>query len=119
MKEQHQRLATTEYNYINLPLDMDTADAKAIISQHFELLKEVQDKIKGSQPEPTEAKPVTQTIEQNASVLKCGICGSDVWNNKAKKDSKEFSPKSPDYACKDKECGAAYWESDGIWKPKK
>ena len=46
--------------------------------------------------------------------MKCSKCGKGMWDNRAKKSSGEFNPKSPDYACKDKACGGAIWpEKDG------
>ena len=40
----------------------------------------------------------------------CPKCGGAIYDNRAKKASGEFSPKSPDYACKDKDgCGWALW----------
>lgn len=32
--------------------------------------------------------------------MQCPTCGSDMWDNRAKKASGEFNPKSPDFTCK-------------------
>ena len=37
--------------------------------------------------------------------MKCEKCQGDMWDNTKKK----LSPKSPDFKCKDKECGFAVW----------
>lgn len=39
----------------------------------------------------------------------CPNCGGPVWDNRAKKASGEFNPKSPDFTCRDKECAWAMW----------
>jgi len=41
----------------------------------------------------------------------CPKCNkSEVWDNRGKIASNEFSPKSPHFACRDKSCGWAVWE---------
>lgn len=45
-------------------------------------------------------------------ISSCEKCGGEVWDNRAKKNSGEFSAKSPDFVCKDKTgCGESYWLS--------
>lgn len=47
----------------------------------------------------------------------CGICGGATFNNTAPGAKKK--PTSPDYKCKNRECGAAMWlsgRSAGEWK---
>lgn len=39
--------------------------------------------------------------------MKCTQCGSDMWDNRGRKKN----PKQPDYACKNKECGYAIWDT--------
>jgi hypothetical protein len=40
----------------------------------------------------------------------CPKCSGALYDNRTKKAAGEFSPKSPDYACKDKDgCGWAFW----------
>lgn len=48
----------------------------------------------------------------------CPSCGtSEVWDNRAKKAAGDFSEKSPDYACKDKEgCGWTLWLDGAVKK---
>ena len=48
----------------------------------------------------------------------CPSCeSSGYWDNRAKKKSGDFSAKSPDYACKDKDgCGWALWTADAKQK---
>lgn len=61
-------------------------------------------------PAPARAtpKPVRET---------CPACeSSEVWDNRPKKRKGEFSAKSPDYACKDKECGWSLWIGDATKK---
>lgn len=44
----------------------------------------------------------------------CVKCGGEVWDNRAKKASGEFSAKGPDFACKDKTgCGWVQWPPKG------
>ena len=50
-------------------------------------------------------KPAKKTTDET-----CPSCAGALYDNRAKKASGEFSPKSPDYACKDKDgCGWALW----------
>ena len=39
----------------------------------------------------------------------CPRCDSEVWDNRPKKASGQFKPNSPDFTCKDKECGWKQW----------
>lgn len=41
---------------------------------------------------------------------KCPKCAGDMWDNREKIESGDFSPKSPHFSCKSKDCKAAYWE---------
>ena len=52
------------------------------------------------QPAPTIEAPDGQKI-----VVKCGVCGNDVWDNREGK----MNPKSPDFKCKNKACAAVAW----------
>jgi len=41
---------------------------------------------------------------------KCPKCGADMWDNRQKKQEGEYSQKSPDFVCKNKDdCGFAAW----------
>ena len=42
---------------------------------------------------------------------KCPKCGSDCWDNRSPGSKK--SSQSPDFKCKNKECGRAAWVKDG------
>ena len=48
--------------------------------------------------------PVTESSEKTEVDRKCPACGSDVWDNRPKIASGEFSTKSPSFACRDKSC---------------
>jgi hypothetical protein len=37
--------------------------------------------------------------------MECPVCGGEMWSNAGRKKT----PKSPDFKCKDKECGKAVW----------
>jgi len=39
----------------------------------------------------------------------CPMCGSEMWDNRPKKATGEFSKKSPDFKCKNQECGHVIW----------
>ena len=39
----------------------------------------------------------------------CEKCGSEMWDNRPKKASGEFSKKSPDFKCKNKDCEFVIW----------
>ena len=42
--------------------------------------------------------------------MKCPDCGGEMWDNRTKKKSGEYSSKNPDFKCKDKAgCGKAVW----------
>ena len=44
----------------------------------------------------------------------CPKCNSsEMWDSRAKKASGQFNPKSPDFKCKNKECGHAIWTPKG------
>lgn len=45
----------------------------------------------------------------NVPEPKCPHCGGALWDNR---DSKR-TPKSPDYRCKDQDCGTAIWLKPG------
>lgn len=50
----------------------------------------------------------------------CPQCGvSEMWDNRAKKASGQFSPKSPDYSCKDKDCAHVIWPEKKAVLPNK
>ena len=53
-----------------------------------------------------EIKPAAK----NGAADSCPECGGGVWDNREKKRSGQFSAKSPDYSCRDKDgCGWAMW----------
>ncbi len=39
----------------------------------------------------------------------CPKCGQQMWDNRPKKQSGEYSPKAPDFKCSNRECGNALW----------
>lgn len=41
--------------------------------------------------------------------MKCPDCGGEMWDNRPKKKSGEFSAKSPDFKCRNKDCGKVIW----------
>jgi len=43
----------------------------------------------------------------------CPNCSSEMWDNRPKKQSGEFKPTSPDFKCKNKECGHVVWPAKG------
>ncbi len=45
--------------------------------------------------------------------MKCPDCGGPMWDNRGDKKN----PRSPDYKCKDKNCGKAVWEEKKAAKP--
>jgi len=45
----------------------------------------------------------------DSSVKVCEKCGSEMWDNRPSKESGKYSPKSPDFKCKNKECNHAVW----------
>lgn len=54
--------------------------------------------------------PSGQPAQAPAVKATCPQCDGAVWDNRAKKASGDFSEKSPDYSCKNKdECGWALW----------
>jgi len=63
-----------------------------------------------------EAVKIADNAEYNPdmSPVKCKFCKSDTWDNRENK----LQPKSPDFKCKDKSCGAAAWVNKGklSWK---
>lgn len=62
---------------------------------------------RAQQARPQQAKP------QRAARVVCEYCGGEVWDNRQKKASGQFSERSPDYTCKDRDgCGGAAWIRD-------
>lgn len=45
--------------------------------------------------------------------MKCPECGGAMWDNRPKKSTGEFSAKSPDFKCKDKNCEGVIWPDNG------
>lgn len=43
--------------------------------------------------------------------FKCPTCGGQVWDNRPKKKDGSFSPKAPDFKCRDKDCGGVIWRA--------
>jgi len=58
-----------------------------------------------SSPKPATAPKPTETTD----TAKCPNCGGQMWDNRPKKASGEFSPASPDFKCRDKACGGVIW----------
>lgn len=61
------------------------------------------------------SRPPAKSAGNAPTCPKCET--SEVWDNRAKKASGQFSEKSPDYACRDKEgCGWVLWLDDAVKK---
>lgn len=62
--------------------------------------------------------PTQQTAQGGkAPDQACGVCGGNTFNNTGPGDKK--NPKSPDYKCKNRDCGSAMWltgNGAGQWK---
>lgn len=56
-------------------------------------------------PEDPWGPPAPQTLD----VQPCPDCGGPMWDNRPKKAAGEFSPKAPDFKCKDKSCEGVVW----------
>lgn len=67
-----------------------------------------------AQSTPT-AKPNGQPPKARSAVPSCPTCGGEMYDNRAKKASGEFKPKSPDFTCKDKECKNEKGYRSGAW----
>ena len=48
-------------------------------------------------------------------ITECQKCGGELWDNRKNKKN----PKGPDFKCKDKDCGDAYWLKTDDSKPVK
>jgi len=57
---------------------------------------------------PVSDRPQATGKDANDSQV-CPDCGGEMWDNREKKASGQFKPTSPDFACKDKQCGKAIW----------
>ena len=98
---------------INIPAETDEEASKRAVDwlARANTLAEGIEKIKAN----TRFSPAGLTNKQvdPQNLAECGLCGGDVWDNRAKK----ASPKSPDFRCKS--CNAAGWEKKGggvTWK---
>ncbi|MFZ5559192.1 MAG: hypothetical protein ACOZAL_00095 [Patescibacteria group bacterium] len=58
--------------------------------------------------EPIKIKFEDEVVDFDGS---CPQCGSEMWDNRAKKKGKKISYKAPDWKCKAPECGFALWPS--------
>lgn len=47
----------------------------------------------------------------SSGVPSCPVCHKDMWDNRPKKASGQFSEKWPDFKCKDKACGGVIWSA--------
>ena len=56
-------------------------------------------------PQATEIK----TTDGANIEVKCPKCGGKVWDNRDNKASGKFSPKAPDFKCRDKACDTPLW----------
>ena len=77
-------------------------------------------KVDGKQQAPAparaaSAKPNGQPPKARSAVPSCPTCGGEMYDNRAKKASGEFKPKSPDFTCKDKECKNEKGYRSGAW----
>jgi hypothetical protein len=78
--------------------------AMAGITQEDDDGNEASGKGRDATGKPRQSAPAKPTEEP------CPKCQGAIYDNRAKKASGEFSAKSPDYACKDKDgCGWALW----------
>jgi hypothetical protein len=86
--------------------------------------------VSGTHPDPVEeavralsvqrpaAKPAAPKPAKKAStdaVPPCPTCGGLMWDNREKKASGEYKPKSPDFTCRNKECKNADGFRSGSW----
>lgn len=67
----------------------------------------------GNRPPTTAPRPQAAPRASNppprVGLPSCPVCNGPVWSNIEKKRTGEFSAKSPDYKCKDKQCDGAIW----------
>lgn len=49
--------------------------------------------------------------------MTCPKCSGETYDNRPKKASGEYSAKSPDFKCKNKECGGVIWPDKDAAKP--
>lgn len=69
---------------------------------------------KPAAPRPAPARPAQPAQPQGRTDMyipcpACPECGGEMWDNRDKKASGQYSPKSPDAACKDKSCKGRVW----------
>ena len=62
-----------------------------------------------SVPEEQPAKERGGAAARREESTACPKCGGPMWDNREKKATGKFKPTSPDFSCKDKECGGAIW----------
>lgn len=70
---------------------------------------------KPAAPRPAPARPAQPPAQPQGRTdmyipcPACPECGGEMWDNRDKKASGQYSPKSPDAACKDKSCKGRVW----------
>ena len=76
-------------------------------------------------PQPVRAvsapsQAATQASRQGAAIQDplCPMCNGKTWDNREKKASGDFSEKSPDFTCRDKECKADGEHRTAAWLTK-
>jgi hypothetical protein len=60
--------------------------------------------------------PPAASTAATESLPTCPACQGQMWDNRPKKASGEYSPKAPDFKCRDRECDGKLWP--GQWPPK-
>ncbi len=55
------------------------------------------------------SKPATTPVAPVVAVPLCPKCQSEMWDNRPKKATGEFKPKSPDFKCKNENCSFVIW----------
>ena len=86
-----------EINYIDHTLD----EVDILSERYFP-----SDAIPDEAPQHKFSEEKQETGEQPKPKPKCGLCGSEVYDNRSKKISGEYKSNAPDFKCMNKECQA-------------
>jgi hypothetical protein len=90
-------------------VDLLEASVDKLIDRMYEKYEKLQPANKPASSNTGSSNTGSSNRTTSVTNVLCPECGGDMWDNRKKKANGEFSSKSPDYACKDKNCNGALW----------
>jgi hypothetical protein len=85
----------------------------ATVLQGHPTLTQIPPKAPPSSPAPRRDTPAPKVVPNDGLPTSCPVCGDKVYDNRAKKASGEYKPKSKDWNCANKECKTEGYRTGG------